>query len=153
MLIENLHLSTILNLTRTMKKPTENLLKLMKLIKHFLTELIDQLMMMSLLNKLFQEELSTFLKISFKTDGWTCLQKLTSCSLFLVEKDLCWGWQVKEMEETERTYQCWEWEWIWRIWWAKNFRTLRKDKATTNKENSKRKTEKRIEPHKSWRKK
>ena len=82
MLTENFPSDTIQNLIQTTKKLAESSLKLIKLIKPFPIKQTDQHTTQWPLEKLFQEEPSTFSRTSLKTDGWTCHQKRISSNQF-----------------------------------------------------------------------
>lgn len=134
--------------------------KSMKLIKHFPIEQIAQLMMISCLETSFPAELLTFLKISLKTDGWTCPQKLNFSNQSLAEGDQ-WDnldqWDhSNQWEETEQE-AWWDLKWVWawcNLWeWEKTFRTSRKEKASIKSKGLKKRMERKTILHKLSREK
>ena len=115
MLTEDLLWNIIQNQIQTMNRLKGNSLKLIKLIKLFPIEPIAQLMMISCLETSFPAELLTFLKISLKTDGWTCPQKLNFSNQSLAEGD---QWErldqwdhSNQWEETEQE-AWWDLKWV-----------------------------------------
>ncbi len=119
--IENFLLSIIQKQIQTTKKLPESLWKLTRLFKLFPTKLTDQPTIHWLSDKLYPEELLTYLKTSSKTNGWTYLQKLSFSNLFseAAEED---HWFLRcgvKAAETLQDFLCSEpvvWvEWIWKV--------------------------------------